>query len=75
MITVHIKQNIGVEALYLVMSDDSSLNAAADSNHTCQIKGLSSYNWHKNWRINRGSKIYHLLFFRHETGSNAKHFD
>ena len=65
----------GDEALHLVMSDDSSLNAAADSNHTCQINGYIFSNWHENWRINRGSKIYSLLSCRNKTGSNAKHFD
>eukprot|EP00986_Skeletonema_menzelii_P013449 scaffold7852_cov151-Skeletonema_menzelii.AAC.14 len=65
----------GDEALHLVIYDGSSLNAVADSNHTCQINGYIFSNWHENWRINRGSKIYYLLSCRNKTGSNAKHFD
>ncbi|KAL7495083.1 hypothetical protein ACHAWT_007318, partial [Skeletonema menzelii] len=64
----------GDEALHLVIYDDSSLNAVADSNHTCDAHFIFS-NWHENWRINKGGKIYYLLSCRNKTGSNAKHFD
>ena len=77
----------GVEALRRILWDDSSLNAAADTNHCCKIDMgrdssspdyapiLNKWNSHEEKRINRGKKIYHLLSSRHKTMSNAKYFE
>ena len=75
----------GQEALRRVLWDNSSLNAAADTNHCCKIDmGISSvpdyyaifddWNSHEEKQINRGRKIYHLLSSRNKTMSNAQHF-
>jgi hypothetical protein len=70
--------DVGVEALGLALCDKSSLNSAADSNHTCTLAldwyDISNYNWDKQWQINRGRKIYSILSSRNETMSNVQHF-
>ena len=63
----------GKEALRRVLWDDSSLNAAADTNHVCFIDFLNDWNAHEEKEINRGMKIYHLLSLRNKTMSNAQH--
>jgi len=57
--------------------DESSLNAAADSNHTCTLdrrKIIDDYNSHDQGHINRGWKIYSILSDRNEMMSNVQHF-
>eukprot|EP00984_Skeletonema_dohrnii_P007208 scaffold2601_cov127-Skeletonema_dohrnii-CCMP3373.AAC.7 len=69
----------GEESLRLAMYDESSLNAAADSNHICAVEtdfiGIDDYNSHEQGQINRGWKIYSVLSTRNETMSNVQHFD
>ncbi|KAK1739049.1 leucine-rich repeat protein [Skeletonema marinoi] len=77
---------VGEESLRLVLYDESSLNAVADSNHTCtanlhrhwdlDLLGRNDidYNPHDKWHINRGWKIYSILSSRNETMSNVQHF-
>ena len=75
----------GKEAFRPVIYEDSTLNAATDSNHTCSVQvgslfdfgwvALKCWNLHEEKQINRGRKIYHLLSSRHKTMSNAKYFE
>eukprot|EP00984_Skeletonema_dohrnii_P006161 scaffold2199_cov120-Skeletonema_dohrnii-CCMP3373.AAC.2 len=68
---------VGKESLRLALCDDSSLNSAADSNHTCTVYLGSNdigYNSHEQGQINRGRKIYSILSSRNETMSNVQHF-
>ena len=57
-----------------MLCNDSSLNAAADSNHTCFCVYCNDINHHKQWQINRASKVYRLLSSRNITLSNVKNF-
>jgi len=70
---------VGKESLRLVLYDESSLNAVADSNHICTVdlgwKAFDVYNSHEQGQINRCRKIYSLLSSRNETMSNVQHFD
>mmetsp|Transcript_18720 Transcript_18720/g.37757 ORF Transcript_18720/g.37757 Transcript_18720/m.37757 type:complete len:558 (+) Transcript_18720:46-1719(+) len=69
---------VGKESLRLVLYDESSLNAVADSNHICTVdlgwKAFDVYNSHEQGQINRCRKIYSLLSSRNETMSNVQHF-
>ena len=71
----------GVESAFRsVLFDESSLNAAADSNHCCYLYELgfeSQFNLNRRpgQYYNRGRKIYKLLSSRNRTMSNTKHFD
>eukprot|EP00985_Skeletonema_marinoi_P006683 scaffold2901_cov99-Skeletonema_marinoi.AAC.12 len=70
--------HIGAEALCLVLDDDNSLNAAADSNHICRVWTTTGAGVDINWKevqINRGWKIYKLLSFRNQTLTNVNYFD
>ena len=66
--------NVGEESLRLVLYNESSLNAAADSNHICIVVGYSGNNSHPQGQINRGEKVYRLLSIRNQSMSNVKHF-
>ena len=63
-----------------VMFDDSSLNAAADSNHICFLGDCTIHESHfilnnsYERYVNRGEKIYSLLSSRHRTMSNTQYF-
>ena len=77
----------GKEALRRLLWDNSSLNAAADTNHCCiidmggdfsgphYIPIFDDWNSHEERQVNRGRKIYHLLSSRNKTMSNAKYFE
>ena len=66
----HSITEVGKESLRLVLYDESSLNAAADSNHICTVdlgwKAFDDYNSHDEGHINRGWKIYSVLSTRNE---------
>ena len=71
----------GEEAFRSVLFDESSLNAASDSNHCCEVYAgsrldLASYNSPSgmNMQRNRARKIYALLSSRNKTMSNVQHF-
>eukprot|EP00984_Skeletonema_dohrnii_P029094 scaffold19434_cov121-Skeletonema_dohrnii-CCMP3373.AAC.10 len=68
----------GAESLSLALCDGSSLNSAADSNHTCTVylgwNAVDDYNLHEQGHINRGWKIYSILSTRNEMMSNVQHF-
>ncbi len=70
----------GREAFRSVLCDESCLNAAADSNHTCSVYAgysqldLVSYNSPSDMKKNRARKIYALLSSRNKTMSNVQHF-
>ena len=73
--------NSGLDAMRKAEFDSTSLNSAADSNHTCNIYPVSIFNGghdYKNWldpkRV-RQKKICHVLSFRNRECSNVKHFD
>ncbi len=63
----------GSEAFQLVLCDESSLNAAFDSNHFCHWH-YDEHNSHEQWQTNRASKVYRLLSSRNGTLSNVTHF-
>ena len=70
---------IGFDCFRRVLWDDSSLNAAADSNHICIVYGdtqldLHSYNSLSDMGMNKARKIYALLSSRNKTMSNVQHF-
>ena len=70
---------IGFECFRRVLCDESSMNAAADSNHICSVYGdtqldLHSYNSSTDMEKNRARKIYALLSSRNKTMSNVQHF-
>eukprot|EP00984_Skeletonema_dohrnii_P036383 scaffold37292_cov155-Skeletonema_dohrnii-CCMP3373.AAC.1 len=69
---------VGAECLRLVLCDESSLNAASDSNHNCNVpltgNPIDRVNSHEQGQINRGRKIYSILSNRNETMSNVQHF-
>ena len=72
--------DVGRKSLCNAIFDSSSLNAAADSNHTCCIRGIdakivdtNSYNG--NIRANRARKIYIILSARNQDESNVQHLD
>ena len=62
--------------------DDTSLNAAHDSQHTCYVRhngtGYAAYfggfNDCKDPKINRRLKVQELLWKRHENNNNIPHF-
>ena len=68
----------GFEVFRPVICDESSLNAASDSNHSCHIDVclgiLHDINCSSSVEVNRCEKIYDLLFSRHRTMSNVQHF-
>ena len=69
----------GEVAFLSVLCDESSLNAAADSNHICIVYGdtqldLHSYNCLSDMEKNRARKVYALLSSRNKTMSNVQHF-
>jgi hypothetical protein len=70
---------VGAEAFRLVLCNESSLNAVADSNHSCTLRVLGRVHWNKNYsgvmKNNRGRKIYSILSSRNKTMSNVQHFD
>ncbi|KAK1739073.1 leucine-rich repeat protein [Skeletonema marinoi] len=71
--------DVGAESLRLALYDESSLNATADSNHTCTVYiriwlAINDHNSHEQRQINRGWKIYSILSTRNETMSNVQHF-
>ena len=73
----------GEDALKKVVYDDSSMNALADSNHVCTIRGLGftqvfvNYNVYRNDddcpKRCRARKMFHLLRERNKDGKNALH--
>ena len=66
---------LGDETLKRVVYDDSSLNALADSNHRCIIRGFRSWSGlHLNY-CSRAQKIFRLLEERNKEGSNAHHME
>mmetsp|Transcript_6384 Transcript_6384/g.9311 ORF Transcript_6384/g.9311 Transcript_6384/m.9311 type:complete len:385 (+) Transcript_6384:1-1155(+) len=65
----------GAKAFRLVLCDESSLNAAAGSNHKCFCVLCDYSNRHEQRQINRASKIYRLLSSRNRMLSNVNHFD
>jgi hypothetical protein len=67
----------GIEALRDAIFDHASLNAVADSNHSCQIRGLDvdHLNNHDDSNLNRAEKLYRLLSSRHREGINVPHLD
>ena len=68
----------GEEAFCSVLFDESSLNAAADSNHICSVSVGSLdwdlYNSSTDMKENRARKLYALLSSRNKTMSNVQHF-
>jgi hypothetical protein len=71
--------DVGIDAFRLVLFDESSLNAVADSNHICTVCGLGYFYWNRNdfsevMKDNRGRKIYSILSSRNKTMSNVEHF-
>ena len=69
---------VGKESLRLVLYDESSLNAAADSNHICTVdlgrKAFDVYNSHEQGQINKAAKVYRLISIRNQSMSNVQHF-
>mmetsp|Transcript_8257 Transcript_8257/g.12924 ORF Transcript_8257/g.12924 Transcript_8257/m.12924 type:complete len:314 (+) Transcript_8257:2-943(+) len=56
--------------------DDSSLNSAADSNHTCYVETIfREYNTDDDPIGNRWRKIYNILARRHTEMCNVQHFN
>ena len=58
--------------------DPSSLNSAADSNHTCSIEEIAEYNtWSDDeyFKAVRQKKIYHVLSSRNKENTNVQYFD
>lgn len=56
--------------------DDSSLNSAADSNHTCYVERFYlEYNLEGDPKGNRQRKIYNILARRHMEMCNVQYFD
>ena len=71
--------DVGAESLRLALYDESSLNATADSNHTCTVYiriwgAINDHNSHEQGQISRGWKNYSILSTRNETMSNVRHF-
>ena len=65
----------GFEFFRPVLCNESSLNAVADSNHSCYISEFSYEVNHLNEiEMNRGWKIYSLLSSRHTAESNVQYF-
>ena len=69
--------DVGREALGKAVFDSTSLNAVADSIHSCFIEGIDfdHINDDEESKVNRGRKIYRLLESRHREGTNARHLD
>ena len=78
--------HLGEDVLKKVIYDDSSLNAAADSNHVCTIEGFDSweesevYNNASEYdeneqKLNRARKIFDLLEERNKQGTNVHHLE
>jgi hypothetical protein len=67
---------IGRNALRDVIFDSTSLNAVADSNHSCHVEDLDGITNIVNTspQVNRGRKIYSLLSSRNREG-NVRHLD
>jgi Ran GTPase-activating protein (RanGAP) involved in mRNA processing and transport len=64
------------KATLSALFDKSSLNSAADSNHTCYIAGfLVNRNEHDDAEGNRQRKIYNVLARRNKEMCNVQHFD
>ena len=70
------RRKVGEEALRVAVRDDRSLNAVANSNHSCEIvyDYLVGINESDSRDINRTRKIYTLLSSRNETMSNVQDF-
>ena len=72
---------VGKEAFDLVVHGDGNLNSIADSNHSCEVIGLSQFDcWNEDGQpesFNRARKIYRLLSARNKSmsTSNVQHFD
>jgi hypothetical protein len=67
----------GVKALRSAVFNHASLNAMADSNHSCRIEGLGVDHFNKRGdpKSNRAKGLYRLLSWRHERGINVTHLD
>eukprot|EP00986_Skeletonema_menzelii_P009194 scaffold4123_cov145-Skeletonema_menzelii.AAC.3 len=71
----------GIKGCYNGVFDDSNLNSAADSNHTCYVQPRNfeynalEYNEQGNPTGNRQRKIYNILARRHLEMCNVQHFD
>jgi len=73
----------GAKMLFKAVYDTTSLNSAADSNHTCQIVGSFSYLDVVNTatvcighrKVNRSRKIYYLLSDRNKMESNVHYLN
>ena len=63
--------------IYNALFDNSSLNSAADSNHTCHVVrcGFKACNEEDDPAGNRQRKIYKILASRNKRISNVQHFD
>jgi hypothetical protein len=63
--------------IYNALFDNSSLNSAADSNHTCHVVrcGFKACNEEDDPTGNRQRKIYNILASRNKRMSNAQYFD
>ena len=72
--------SVGFNALKIAIFNTSSLNAVADSNHTCTIKGVGvEPSWINNKsnekQVNRDRKLFTLLSTRSHEGSNVSLLD
>jgi len=69
----------GGKQLLKTLIDDTSLNSAANSNHSCKVVCARIRGWEKiNMRdpkSNRGEKLYNILSSRNRTTSTVKHFE
>jgi len=71
---------VGWEALHKIEFDDTSLNSAADSNHTCdivypeelQLRNINQKNY-DDWKAVRSQKIFNVLSSRNKNCSNVQH--
>ena len=73
----HISRS-GADLIFCALYDESSLNSAADSNHSCFIvytdHGADMVNDRELLEENRAKKIYTILSTRNKSISNAQHF-
>ena len=68
----------GINGCHDALFDDTDLNSAADSNHTCYasfVNWLKSYNHVDDPIGNRQRKIYSILARRHKQMCNVQYFD
>ena len=69
----------GRDAIRTAIFDSTSLNAMADSNHSCRIMGIKDFYVKNNVggdsNVNRGRKIYSLLSSWHKEGVNVRHLN